>query len=39
MYNTFSMEKMHEVNVLDLHLLEADAFYIMDRGFEDIRQL
>jgi hypothetical protein len=24
--------KMHDVNVLDLLLIEAGAFYIMDRG-------
>lgn len=27
--------KMHEVNVLDIPILEAGSFYIMDRGFTD----
>lgn len=27
--------KLHDVNVLDLFLLEAGAFYIMDRGYLD----
>ncbi len=27
--------KMHEVNVLDILILEAGSFYIMDRGFTD----
>jgi hypothetical protein len=31
--------KFHEVNVLDIILLEAGAFYIMDRGFLDFSRL
>src|SRR3981081_3462840 len=31
--------KMHEVNVLDLLLIEAGAFYIMDRGYLDFERL
>ena len=31
--------KMHDVNVLDLLLIEASAFYIMDRGYLDFERL
>ena len=31
--------KLHDVNVLDLLLLEAGAFYIMDRGYLDFLRL
>jgi len=31
--------KMHDVNVLDLLLPEAGAFYIMDRGYLDFQRL
>ena len=31
--------KLHEVNVLDLILIEAGAFYIMDRGYLDFQRL
>ena len=31
--------KMHDVNVLDLLLLEAGAFYVMDRGYLDCARL
>ena len=31
--------KMHDVNVLDLLLIEAGAFYIMDRGYLDFDRL
>lgn len=31
--------KLHDVNVLDLLLLEAGAFYIMDRGYLDYERL
>ena len=31
--------KMHEVNVLDLLLIEAGAFYVMDRGYLDFARL
>jgi hypothetical protein len=31
--------KLHEVNVLDLLLPEAGAFYIMDRGYHDLARL
>jgi hypothetical protein len=31
--------KMHDVNVLDLLLIEAGAFYIMDRGYMDFERL
>ena len=31
--------KMHEVNVLDFLLIEAGAFYIMDRGYLDFARL
>jgi len=31
--------KMHDVNVLDLLLPEAGAFYVMDRGYVDFRRL
>src|SRR5271167_2034195 len=31
--------KMHDVNVLDLQLIEAGAFYIMDRGYLDFERL
>jgi hypothetical protein len=31
--------KMHDVNVLDILLLEAGAFYIMDRGYLDFERL
>jgi transposase len=31
--------KLHDVNVLDLLLLEAGAFYIMDRGYTDFSRL
>src|ERR1700719_2091065 len=36
---TFSDGKMHDVNVLDLLLIEAGAFYIMDRGYLDFERL
>lgn len=31
--------KMHEVNVLDFLLIEAGAFYVMDRGYLDFSRL
>ena len=31
--------KLHEVNVLDLLIPEAGAFYVMDRGFLDFQRL
>ena len=31
--------KLHDVNVLDLLLPEAGAFYIMDRGYLDFARL
>jgi hypothetical protein len=31
--------KLHEVNVLDLPLPEAGAFYVMDRGYHDLARL
>ena len=31
--------KVHDVNVLDILLIEAGAFYIMDRGYLDFRRL
>ncbi len=31
--------KLHEVNVLDLLLPEAGAFYVMDRGYTDFERL
>jgi hypothetical protein len=31
--------KMHEVNVLDILLIEAGAFYVMDRGYLDFARL
>jgi hypothetical protein len=31
--------KMHEVNVLDLLIIEAGAFYVMDRGYLDFGRL
>lgn len=31
--------KLHDVNVLDILLLEAGAFYIMDRGYLDYERL
>jgi hypothetical protein len=31
--------KLHDVNVLDLLLIEAGAFYIMDRGYLDFARL
>ena len=31
--------KLHDVNVLDLLLPEAGAFYIMDRGYTDLARL
>jgi hypothetical protein len=31
--------KMHDVNVLDILLPEAGAFYLMDRGFTDFERL
>jgi transposase len=34
-----SSGKMHDVNALDLLLLEAGAFYIMDRGYIDFARL
>ena len=30
---------MHDVNVLDLLLIEAGAFYVMDRGYLDFERL
>ena len=30
---------MHDVNVLDILMLEAGAFYIMDRGYLDFKRL
>ena len=29
----------HEVNVLDLFILEPGAFYVMDRGYLDFARL
>ena len=34
-----SSGKMHDVNALDLLLLEAGAFYVMDRGYIDFARL
>jgi len=34
-----STGKMHDVNVLDQLLLEAGAFYVMDRGYVDFERL
>src|SRR3954464_7809251 len=31
--------KLHDVNVLDLLLIEAGAFYVMDRGYLDFERL
>jgi hypothetical protein len=31
--------KMHDVNVLDLLIPEAGAFYVMDRGYLDFARL
>ena len=31
--------KLHDVNVLDILLPEAGAFYIMDRGYLDFERL
>jgi hypothetical protein len=31
--------KLHEVNVLDLLIPEAGAFYVMDRGYTDFERL
>jgi hypothetical protein len=31
--------KLHDVNVLDLMIIEAGAFYIMDRGYLDFERL
>ena len=31
--------KLHDVNVLDLIIIEAGAFYIMDRGYLDFKRL
>jgi len=31
--------KMHDVNVLDILVVEASAFYIMDRGYLDFKRL
>jgi hypothetical protein len=31
--------KLHDVNVLDLIVIEAGAFYIMDRGYLDFKRL
>ena len=31
--------KLHDVNVLDILLPEAGAFYIMDRGYVDFTRL
>ena len=31
--------KLHDVNALDLLLLEAGAFYVMDRGYLDFKRL
>jgi hypothetical protein len=31
--------KLHDVNVLDLLLVEAGSFYVMDRGYVDFRRL
>jgi hypothetical protein len=31
--------KMHDVNVLDLLLIEAGAFYVMDRGYLNFERL
>ncbi len=31
--------KMHEVNVIDLLVIEAGAFYVMDRGYLDFARL
>jgi hypothetical protein len=32
-------DKMHEVNVLDILVLEPGAFYVMDRGYVDFARL
>src|SRR5579859_2539997 len=34
-----STGKMHDVNVLDLLLIEPGAFYVMDRGYVDFQRL
>src|SRR5438445_8816521 len=31
--------KLHDVNVLDILLVEAGAFYVMDRGYVDFERL
>lgn len=31
--------KLHDVNVLDMLVLEAGAFYVMDRGYLDFERL
>lgn len=31
--------KLHDVNVLDILSIEADAFYVMDRGYVDFARL
>ena len=35
----FTTASVHEVNVLDLISFEANSFYIMDRGYVDLRRL
>lgn len=35
----FTSGKVHDVNVLDMIDFEADAFYIMDRGYTDFERL
>ena len=34
-----SVVKMHDVKVLDILLIEANAFYVMDRGYVDFTRL
>jgi hypothetical protein len=32
-------DKTHEINVLDMLIVEAGAFYVMDRGYLDFKRL
>src|SRR5258708_5789243 len=38
-FSHISDGKLHDVNVLDLLIIEAGAFYIMDRGYLDFERL
>ena len=37
--STFPTARLHDVNILDLLLIEPGAFYIMDRGYLDFARL